>query len=113
MIYHFTLPFPVSVNAMYNGGSKQQRFKSAKYKAWLKSCPPMRTLNLTNVTIHYNFYMPDDRSRDTCNLEKGVSDYLVSQGVLIDDSWQHIKQMTLTPMGIDRANPRVEIEIVT
>jgi len=105
------LPFPVSVNSLYGGGSNQRRFPSKKYKTWLLSCPKLSPLKLTDVSLHYKFYFPDNRARDAANLEKCVTDYLVKQNVIIDDSWQHIKYMGLSPMGIDRERPRVEVYI--
>lgn len=108
----FTLPFPVSVNALYGGGSGQQRFKSKKYKAWLASCPYMPPLNLPLVTIHYMLYFPDHRPRDAENFIKCCSDFLVAQRVIADDNWTVIQDMRITPCGVDKINPRVVIFIV-
>lgn len=107
----FTLPFPPSVNALYGGGSKQQRFPSKQYKAWLKNCPPIRSLNLEYVKLTYNYWFPDRRERDSENYIKAVSDYLVKQNVIANDSWKNILEMTIRPMGVDKLNPRVEILI--
>lgn len=111
MEHRFTLPFPVSINALLGGGSSQKRFPSKKYKAWLFGCPKLPALGLTNVKLQYNYWFADNRARDCENYVKCVSDYLVKQGVIQDDSWQHIKAMVLIPMGIDKVNPRVEIII--
>lgn len=111
MITKIILPFCVSVNNLYGGGSNQKRFPSAKYKKWLNSCPPLHPWNLECVEIEYRYYFPDDRVRDTANFVKCIDDFLVNQGVLIDDSWKHIRKQTLIGVGIDRKNPRVEIEI--
>ena len=108
---NITLPFPVSVNQLYNGGSKQQRFPSKKYKEWLRLCPRLNPYKFDSVKIHYCYYFPEARSRDTENYIKCVSDYLVKESVLIDDNYNVIKEMTITPMGIDREKPRVEIFI--
>lgn len=107
----FTLPFPPSVNAMFGGGSKQQRFPSKKYKAWLANCPKLPALELERVALTYYFYFPDHRERDTENYVKAVSDYLVKQSVIKNDSWKHITKMVLMPMGVDKTRPRVEIDI--
>lgn len=104
-----TLPFPPSVNSMYGGGSKQKRFPSKKYKAWLASCPELPKMQFSGIKLTYRFYFPDNRERDTENGVKAVSDFLVKQGFLVNDSWKEIKLMVLEPMGIDRKNPRVEI----
>ena len=106
-----TLPFPVSVNQLYAGGSGQKRFPGKKYIAWLKSCPSLEPLGLDSVSVHYKYYFPEARSRDTENYVKCVSDYLVKEGVLKDDNWLIIKDMRITPMGIDRKNPRVVVNI--
>jgi Holliday junction resolvase RusA-like endonuclease len=105
------LPFPPSVNSLFGGGSNQKRFPSKKYKEWLKSCHLLNPLLLDKVELHYRFYFPDARERDTENYIKAVTDYLVKQCVLVNDSWKNILDNRQTPMGIDRVNPRVEIEI--
>jgi Holliday junction resolvase RusA-like endonuclease len=105
------LPFPVSSNQLYGSAPRRQRFPGKKYIAWLKSCPKLEPHGLTGVHLHYRYYMPNNMARDCENYCKCVSDYLVKQGVIVDDSWQHIKSLTLTPMGIDKTKPRVEVEI--
>lgn len=104
-----TLPFPPSVNELFGGGARQQRFPSTKYKAWLRSCPPLTPLNLTNVKLDMKVYFPSNRQSDLDNRLKAINDYLVKKKVIVDDSWQHLKQITITAMGIDKDNPRVEI----
>ncbi len=104
-----TLPFPVSVNALYGGGSGQQRFKNPKYKAWLAACPILKPYKIKKAMACYRFFMPDNRERDIDNLTKCVSDYLVKQQVIIDDNWKVIPDLWLSSGGIDKKNPRVEI----
>ena len=103
------LPFPVSVNALYNGGSAQKRFPSKRYKAWLKEVPELEPLELTECKLEYRFYFPDNRNRDSENYTKCVSDYLVKSRVIIDDNWHVVREMKLVPVEIDRKNPRVEV----
>lgn len=43
----------------------------------------------TPVTVIYKFGKPDKRERDVFNLEKAVSDLLVSHGVIKDDTLIH------------------------
>lgn len=111
MLERITLPFPPSVNSLYNGGSKQKRFPSKQYKAWLKSCPPLCGHAHDGVILVYRYFFPDNRARDSENYVKAVSDYLVKSGVIRDDCWQCIKEMRLIPCGVDKYQPRVEIEI--
>lgn len=107
------LPFPVSVNALYGGGTGQKRFKSVKYKNWLAHCEAFEfdPAEYDGVYLTYKFWFPDNRERDTANLEKCVSDWLVTKKIIKNDAWQNIKAMRLIPMGIDKLNPRVQIEI--
>ena len=107
-----TLPFPPSVNSLYGGGSAQKRFPSKKYKEWLLLCPKLTAHGQNSVHLTYKYYFKDNRDRDCENFCKAVSDYLVKQKVIEDDNWKVVKSLTLIPMGIDRLNPRVEIEIL-
>jgi Holliday junction resolvase RusA-like endonuclease len=111
----YILPFPVSVNYLYAGGSGQKRFKSKKYKLWLAACEAFDydPAEYDGVFITYKFWFPDNRERDSANLEKCVTDWLVTKRIIKNDAWQNIKAMRLIPMGIDKINPRVEIEITT
>ena len=106
------LPFPVSVNGAYGGGSGQKRFPSKKYKEWLAKCPKLSAEHINEcVYIVYIFYFPDARTRDISNYIKVVDDFLVKSGVLIDDNWKIISRVSIGHGGIDRKNPRVEISI--
>jgi Holliday junction resolvase RusA-like endonuclease len=107
-----TLPFPPSVNSMFGGGSAQKRFPSKKYKQWLQDCPKLDAIGCDKVELTYMYYFPDARERDSENYIKAVTDFLVKQGALKNDSWKEVLKMTIIPMGIDRLNPRVEIEIL-
>ena len=106
---YITLPLPPSVNALYGGGSKQQRFPSKAYNAWLSSCPCLPPVRYEQFKLTYNYYFPDNKARDCENYVKALSDLLVKSQVIVSDSWQHVQLMTLRPMGIDKKNPRVQI----
>lgn len=106
-----TLPFPVSVNQLYGGGSKQQRYPSKKYKAWLASCPPLERHKISKANAVYRFFVPDNRDRDLENYVKCVSDYLVKQRVIADDSWKELPDLWISFGGVDKKNPRVEIKL--
>lgn len=105
------LPFPPSVNSLFGGGSKQKRFPSKQYKAWLKACPEVSPHFFDGVILFYTYFFPDNRARDTENYVKAVSDFLVKSQVIRDDCWQCVNAMQLLPGGIDKNNPRVEIII--
>lgn len=106
------LPFPPSVNGLYGGGSGQKRFPSKKYKAWLAKCPELHRLGIDEpVKITYVFAWPDRRRRDGQNYMKATLDYLVNCGVLKDDNWDIVTSEEWKHVGVDKANPRVEVVI--
>ena len=106
------LPFPISVNAAYGGGSGQRRFKSKRLKSWIASCPEITArVHEYPVHIHYRFYWPDLRARDGQNYMKVVLDHLVNCGVLVDDNYDYVASETWDHGGVDKVNSRVEIFI--
>ena len=115
MIFSCTLPFPVSVNSAYGNRSNQKRFKSKAYKEWEKSCPKLTLPECGAIDwpVHvvYNYYMPDNRLRDVGNYEKVISDFLVKECILCDDNHKILRSIHLNFAGIDKGNPRVEIQI--
>jgi len=75
--------------------------KEAKKQGWVKTVKE-------KVIIYFWFYWPDARQRDTGNQKKVILDGL--QGVLYDnDCWVLERDQDF---NIDRADPRVEIEIL-
>lgn len=112
ILYSCTLPFSVSVNQLYAGGSGQQRFKSKKYVAWLKSCPKLRELNIDEpVSVEYIFTWPDNRARDGQNYIKCATDFLVSQKVIKDDCWAVVAKELWRHEGIRKGQGQVLIVI--
>lgn len=114
MIYKTTLPFPPSVNKI-KGVYRGKQIKSKEYRAWEKNCPNLvlPECGAIDWPVHviYRFYMPDQRLRDIGNFEKATTDQLVKQCILMDDNTKIIQSLHLNFAGIDRGNPRVEIEI--
>ena len=85
------LPFPPSVNNLFPSGKTGKRFPSAQYKAWQAHARyalhnQRFAIVPGRVEVHYAFARPDNRRRDVGNYEKAVSDFLVEQGVIEDDS---------------------------
>lgn len=127
-----TLPFPVSVNAMFADG-KTRRHKSQRYCDWLLEAgytlnaqKPPKIIGPYHIT--YAFQEGQDRrERDAFNLEKGVTDLLVKHGVVQGDSnkylrkgsveWDHTVigvRITITPLeqGNDHGS-RTQLERTT
>jgi crossover junction endodeoxyribonuclease RusA len=92
-----TLPFPISVNAMFADG-KTRRHKSQRYADWVLEAG--YALNLQRPPqikgqyhITYAFQEGQDkRERDAFNLEKGCTDLLVKHGVVEGDSNKYLRK---------------------
>lgn len=89
------LPFPVSVNRVWRSG-RGRVYKSKQYitwiaeanVAWLQQKPHMITKKINGLyKIDIAFSPPDKRRRDLGNLEKGISDFCQSIGLVEDDSF--------------------------
>jgi crossover junction endodeoxyribonuclease RusA len=88
----FLLPMPPSVNALTFNIPGKGRGKTEVYKAWILEAGlrlnlqrPKRMAGLVRLSI--KAIRPNKRRRrDLGNLEKAVSDLLVSHGVIDDDS---------------------------
>lgn len=85
-----TLPFPISVNALYvnssHGRHDSQRYATWKQEAgWeLNRQRPVRVKGPVELLYEVQDGK-DNRRRDICNLEKGVTDLLVTHGVIEAD----------------------------
>lgn len=63
------------------------------------------------IKLKMTFYRSTKRRSDLDNMSSGVLDALVEAGVLDDDSFTHIDTLHLLYGGVDKENPRVDIEI--
>ena len=57
------------------------------------------------------YYMPDKRRVDMTNLLAATHDILVKAGVLADDNSRIIRSVDGSRVELDRARPRVEVEV--
>lgn len=85
------LPMPPSVNALYRNVPGKGRVKTKRYHTWLQAAGwAIKEQKPGKVEGPYRLWLycgrPDNRRRDLANLEKAVSDLLVSHGVVEDDS---------------------------
>lgn len=67
--------------------------------------------NIEQIMIR--FYWPDNRKTDLTNKAESVMDLLVDNKIISDDSWQFVPLLGLSSGGVDKENPRAEIEIYT
>lgn len=95
-----TLPFPISVNAMFADG-KTRRFKSQRYADWIVEAG--YALNVQRVPkilgqVHLEYLLQegiDKRRRDLGNFEKGVTDLLVTHGIIEADDGRIVREIIL------------------
>ena len=92
------LPFPPSVNAAYgnNKGSGRGRYRTPAYESWIKQAGLLwltqrPSCEIKTIIGHYTLKIvlnpPTSlRRRDLGNFEKPLSDFIVSHGVVEDDS---------------------------
>lgn len=112
-----TLPFPISVNAMFADG-RSRRIKSQRYAGWLQEAgwelkrqrpSPIKG----QVEIIYEVQdAKDNRRRDLVNLEKGVTDLLVAHGVIEADHDLILREVRMKWAG-DVVGVRVTIKPFT
>lgn len=68
---------------------------------------------LDKITVLITWFAPDARARDVDSLGpflKASLDALVKSGVLVDDNSRFVREAS-TRIDIDRARPRIEIEL--
>lgn len=98
-------------------GKKKFSVPSAAYESWEKSHvaalkAQFKSPKLTGFWIEIKPFFPDNRMRDTDNLETSILDCLKAAGIIKDDRWQnHKKPPTVHQPVIDSLNPRVEVVI--
>lgn len=113
----FSLPFPPSSNGCFKSfvkGKKILRAKTTRYNDWIKSSPDLSGMVMqTPVFIKYTMYFPNDAIRDGQSYLKPMLDYIVKQEILDDDNRRIVKGETWWDGGIDRENPRIEVEMRT
>ena len=67
------------------------------------------------VEMIYTYYHGSKRKIDLSNacsiIDKFVCDVLVEKGVLTDDNTEHLRRVTYIWGGVDKKNPRCDIEI--
>ena len=109
------LPFPPTANNLFPTGKSGKRFPSKQYQRWRANAAAALEHQASRLTpgkvqVEYAFARPDKRRRDVENLAKACSDFLVTHGLIEDDSliqrsvqeWHEAKQfngvrVTITP----------------
>jgi Holliday junction resolvase RusA-like endonuclease len=85
---------------------------SQKYTEWHKDAVIQlkgKSIIKSNK-IKLTFYPPDKRPADLSNKTESIMDLLVDCGLIEDDNWYVISELTLIFGGTDKDYPRCEIE---
>lgn len=111
IVIQFSLPFPFSKKnskriVLHSG--KPRIISSAKYMDWETKAVRIiqRTVGFPRplpwpVCVSISLVMPDKRPRDLSNLCEGVMDAMVRAGLLVDDSWKHVRTLSVSYSGVD------------
>lgn len=90
--YFFTVDVPLSVNACYRNGTrndKRGRIKTPEAKAWADlaqyTLPAPAEMIKGPVQVEYEFVFEHRYMQDVANYEKMLTDALVKRGVIEDD----------------------------
>lgn len=89
---------------------------SEAYQAYEKDCGRQITAGYKQhidvpINLKCVYYMPTRRKVDLCNLLGATCDILVKFGVIADDNCKIVQSHDGSRVLVDKANPRVEIEI--
>lgn len=90
-VFITVLPIPPTANNLFPTSRSGHRFPSKAYKAWQvaaqEAFEKWDAVAVDGpVKARYEFCFGDARRRDIANFEKGVTDFLVSKGIIKDDS---------------------------
>lgn len=90
----FLLPLPPSANALFMNFGKKRK-KTYTYEMWIGEASQMileqKPPNMTDrCIIVYDMQCPN-KSRDSGNCEKALTDILVTHGIIKDDSYKYVK----------------------
>lgn len=97
---------------------KPMIISSARHNEWERTA--LATLRLQfdgyrvtgyPVALGLTFYFKNKRAHDLDNVAASIMDVLTKAGILEDDSTNYVNQLTLTFGGVDKENPRVEINL--
>ncbi len=106
---------PSKKNSRINTRSGRS-FPSSKYTAWHKDASIQLlkykgTFPGHGIQVLIKFWFPDNRRCDLTNKAESIMDLLVDNEFLEDDCWQITGPVKLVCCGVDKDNPRVEIEL--
>ena len=112
------IPSKKNSRCLFVRGGKMMNIPSKKYKEWHVDASEQlqeykRTKPLQGpLSIDLSFWAPDKRKTDLTNKAESILDLLVDNGILADDNWYIVSEVVLMFEGVDKDNPRCEIDIL-
>lgn len=103
-------------------GNRAMSVPSSSYREWHKDATQQLAIQLRDrrvtsplekVSMTIVIFPPDKIKGDLTNKAESIMDLLVDNEILIDDNWFVASPISLHFGGVDRENPRAEIEIYT
>jgi len=94
-------------------GGRIVNIPSEKYREWHREASKqIRNAKSGDYhNAHITMFAPDKRKADLTNKAESIMDLLVDNKVIKDDNWFEIENIVLLFGGVDRENPRAEIEL--
>lgn len=96
-------------------GSRPMLFPSKNYKEWhtqaIRQLAKVKPIVGPLYDITLKFFPQTHRKSDSTNKAESIMDLLVDAGIIEDDNWFICPKMRLEFGGVDKDNPRVEIEL--
>lgn len=107
------IPSKKNAKIMVCRGRTPMLLPSKNYTEWhknasnqiknIKNIPP-------NIFLTYTFFAPDNRKADLSNKIESINDLFVDCKKIKDDNWFILSDYRVKFAGVDKDNPRVEIE---
>lgn len=109
--------FKCNLNVYRNThGKSLSRVKNNYKEMFRESYGECSSLPSNSCRIHYTIYFPNNRAADLMNVgsvvDKFASDCLTEFGYIEDDNRRILKKVSFEDGGIDRENPRAELELI-
>jgi crossover junction endodeoxyribonuclease RusA len=107
------LPFPPSANRLFANKVRGGRMRSREYKSWIETAGlelmRQRPKKFEGpVTISIVASPPHTRRRDLDNLLKAALDLLVAHAIIVDDSTDYLKALSIS---LGNADPGLDITV--
>ncbi|TCJ96166.1 crossover junction endodeoxyribonuclease RusA [Volucribacter psittacicida] len=108
------LPYPPSLNHYWRHTRQGRHYISKAGKTYrdavLMACVKEKPFQ-SQVSIHIDVFVPDNRKRDPDNLWKVVLDSLTQANIIEDDCWQVVPRQSIDVVAVDKHNPRLVVTI--